>query len=130
MDGGSIAKTPAATAASAPARTDVAYTVRGVETELTPHASVQQPGESEPIRFDQRHPGPAAALDAAFSDFVRRKIEIDPNTRDMVFQLVDRDTGRVIRQTPDEAILRLRAYVRELRAAQEVNSLLRVEKIV
>jgi flagellar protein FlaG len=130
METGGIAKTPAVAAPSAPPRADVLHAGRGVATELAPDASVQQPGETEAVRFDASRAGPGAALDAALSEFIKRNIEIDPQTREVVFQVVDRDTGRVIRQTPDEAVLRLRAYVRELRAAEERNSVLRLEKLV
>ena len=49
----------------------------------------------------------------------------------VVFQVIDRETDRVMRQTPDEAILRLRAYIREMQAAQESarGSGPRIEKI-
>jgi uncharacterized FlaG/YvyC family protein len=119
MDTGGIAKIPAVTAPTAPARADALQSAQGVATELAPDAAVQQVGESEAVRFDPSRTAPGAALDAALSEFIKRNIEIDPKTREVVFQVIDRETGDVIRQTPDEAILRLRAYMRELRAAEE-----------
>ena len=130
MDTGGIAKNPALTAPTAPPRADVLHSARGVATELAPGAAVQQAGDSEAVRFDPARTAPGAALDATVSEFIKRNIEIDPETREVVFQVLDRDSGRVIRQTPDESILRLRAYVRELRAAQgERDGVPRVEKI-
>lgn len=131
MDMGGIAKTPAATAPTAPAREDVSHSARGVATNLAPDAAVQQVGKTEPVRFDASRAASGAALDAVVSDFIRRNIEIDPQTRELVFQVVDQKSGRVIRQTPEEAILRLRAYIRDLRAAEagEGDGVHRVEKI-
>jgi flagellar protein FlaG len=119
MDTGGIAKNPALTAPTAPARADLLHSARGVATELAQDAAVQQTGESEAVRFDRSRTAPGAALDAALSEFIKRNIEIDAKTREVVFQTVDAETGRVIRQLPDEAMLKLRAYLRELRAAEE-----------
>ena len=129
MDTGGIAKIPAVTAPTAPARADALHSSPGVSTELAPESAVQQARESEAVRFDPTRTAPGAVLDAALSEFIKRNIEIDPKTREVVFQIVDKETGDVIRQAPDEAILRLRAYVRELRAAEHRNTALRVEKI-
>jgi flagellar protein FlaG len=131
MDTGGIAKIPAVTAPTAPPRADILHSAKGVATELASDAAVQQAGESEAVRFDPSRAAPGAALDATVSEFIKRNIEIDPKTREVVFQVLDRDSGRVIRQTPDEAILRLRAYIRELRVAEEgcQDCGLRIEKI-
>jgi hypothetical protein len=58
-----------------------------------------------------------AALDAYLRAALRRDVEIDPATREIVTKVVDEGTGEVVRQMPDEALLRLRAYARELREA-------------
>lgn len=131
MDTGGIAKPPAVTAPTGPARADVLHSARGIATELAPEAAVQQTGEAEAMRYEPGRAAAGAALDATVSEFIKRNIEIDPQTREVVFQVVDRQTGRVLRQTPDEAILRLRAYVRELRAAEEgePDGVARIEKI-
>jgi hypothetical protein len=119
MDTGGIAKLPAVTAPTAPPRADVLHATGAVKTELAPDAAVQQVGEGEAVVFDPARAAPGAALDAVLSEFIKQNIEIDPKTREVVFQVVDRESGRVIRQTPDETTLRLRAYVRDLRAASE-----------
>lgn len=49
-------------------------------------------------------------LDAA----VERRIVIEPRTRAIVMQHRDRDTGETILQLPDETMLKLRIYSREL----------------
>ena len=130
MDTGGIAKTSAVAAPTVPPRADVLHATGAVKTELAPDAAVQQAGEVEAVVFDGGRAAPGAALDAVLSEFIRRNVEIDPRTREVVFQVVDRESGRVIRQTPDEATLRLHAYLRELRAAEEAgDGTPRVEKI-
>jgi hypothetical protein len=60
-------------------------------------------------------------LDAA----VERRIVIEPRTRAIVMQQRDRETGETISQLPDETMLKLRIYSRELadraREADEPN---------
>jgi|1186.fasta_scaffold33586_2 hypothetical protein len=130
MDTGSIARIPAVPAPSTAPRGDAVQAARGVATELPADAAVQQAGEAAATRFDSSR-APGAAVDQGPSELVRRKVEIDPRTREVVFQVIDRETDRVMRQTPDEAILRLRAYIREMQAAQESarGSGPRIEKI-
>ncbi|WP_377838774.1 hypothetical protein [Bosea sp. UC22_33] len=45
---------------------------------------------------------------------VERKLVIDPQTRAIVLQKKDLQTGETISQLPDETLLKLRAYSREL----------------
>ncbi|WP_246154408.1 flagellar protein FlaG [Methylobacterium oryzihabitans] len=42
----------------------------------------------------------------------------DPDTRQMVFQVVDPTSGNVVDQLPSEAVLRARTYARESEAQQ------------
>src|SRR5688500_17382157 len=92
MDTGGIAKTPAVTAPTAPPRPDALQSAKGIATELAPDAAVQQAGASEAVRFDPTRTAPGAALDATISEFIKRNIEIDPKTREIVFQVLDRDS--------------------------------------
>ena len=130
MDTGGIAKPPAATAPTAPPRADVVHP-GAVRTELPPEAAVRPADAAEAVRFEPaRDLAQRAALDAALQAMIRRHIEIDPKTREVVEQVVDQSTGRVVRQTPEEALLRLRAYARELREAEEAgDGTPRIEKI-
>lgn len=43
-----------------------------------------------------------------------RKIILDAQSREVIYQVLDAGSGRVVRQIPEEATLRLRAYVRAL----------------
>ena len=74
----------------------------------------------------------SASLDAAMRETVERNIVVDPRTRELVFQTVSKETGEVVRQIPDEAILRLRAYIREMSEAEgkgRASDVRRVEKV-
>ena len=46
-------------------------------------------------------------------DAREKQVEIDPETRDVIFRLVDTQTGDLVSQMPAEAILNMRAYVRD-----------------
>jgi len=41
-----------------------------------------------------------------------RKIILDAHSREVIYQVLDAKSGRVVRQIPEEAMLRLRAYNR------------------
>jgi hypothetical protein len=116
MDTGSIARIPAANAPSIASAVPV--TADEVETELPPTIAVRQIAETEAVRFEPSGgAGTRAAIEAAAQD-LRQQVIIDPETRDIVFQAVDERTGEVVRQVPDEMLLRLRAYVREISVKQ------------
>ena len=65
------------------------------------------------------------AANGAADESVERKLVIDPQTRAIVLQKKDMQTGETISQLPDETLLKLRAYSRELseraRDAEEVH---------
>lgn len=102
----------------APPRPDAVAAAGAVKTELPREASVQAAPEAPAVRFEGRDDAEARARVAqALREVIDRNTEIDPKTREVVFQQVDRATGEVVRQVPDEALLRLRAYAREMREA-------------
>ena len=116
MDTGSL-KSPAPAGPLAFQRVDAAPR-DAVRTELPPAVSVQQAGEPDAVRFERDPARDArAAIETALQDVIERNTTIDPKTREVVFQTVDRETGEVVRQVPDDAILKLRAYAREMRDA-------------
>ncbi len=79
---------------------------------------MQAVGEAPAVTFENRDGAQARArLDAAVREMIDRNTLIDPKTREVVYQSVDRKTGEVVRQVPDEMLLRLRAYAREMREA-------------
>ncbi len=63
------------------------------------------------------------------SDVVQRNLTIDPETRTVVYQALNA-RGEVVLQLPDRAILRMRAYVREMQQAdQDADASSRVERV-
>ena len=131
METGSISK-PVAPAA--PARVDHLVAAGAVKTELAPEASVQQADNSPAVRFAPNDDADfRASLEAALRDVIERNIMVDPKTRELVYQAISKETGVVVRQVPDEAMLRLRAYLREMRAAEDKglsgSDVRRVEKV-
>ena len=134
METGNISKSVAPAAPVAPARVEHLAAAGAVKTELTPETAVQQVEKSPSVRFAPSEGADfSAALDSALREVVERNIVIDPRTRELVFQTISKETGEVVRQVPDEAMLRLRAYVREMREAQEKgrngSDVPRVEKV-
>ena len=53
-----------------------------------------------------------AEKDIAETD-MRREIELDSETADVVFKVVDTETGEIVNQVPSETILKVRAYARD-----------------
>jgi flagellar protein FlaG len=130
MDTGSIARPIPHPALNAPQRSETYASAGAVKTDLASEAAVQQVRETQALRFDPTDGAAArATLDQALREAIARRITIDPKTREVVYQTVDRDTGDVLRQVPDEALMRLRAYAREMREKQEADHGRRVEKI-
>jgi FlaG protein len=62
----------------------------------------------------------AATLEA--SDFVSRQAYFDRAAGSVVLQVVDDKTDQVVKQFPDEAVLRRRAYFRSLDLAKEASA--------
>jgi hypothetical protein len=87
-------------AAAAPVRAEMP----AVAVEQAPAADRVQPDAPQPPAVD---PG---AID--------RKLTIDPATQQVIYQAVDKLSGEVVRQVPDEALMRLRVYARALRQAE------------
>ena len=120
MEPGNISKPAAPAASTATAQADHLAAAGAVKTELAPDAAVQQAERSPAVRLtpgdDARF---RASLNAALREVVERNIDLDPRTRELVFQTVNKETGEVIRQFPEEMILRLRAFARDMRAAED-----------
>jgi len=58
----------------------------------------------------------APTLDSAvsFSDPYEYQVLVDPATHDVIYRTVDERSRQVVRQVPDQALLRMRAYARAL----------------
>jgi hypothetical protein len=74
-------------------------------------ASCRRPPQQSP-------PSRRAALSPPSAPDVSRNITIDAQTQEIVLQTISDESGEVLRQVPDRALLRMRAYSREQREAQ------------
>jgi hypothetical protein len=59
---------------------------------------------------------PAAAVAPARNEVqsTTHEVIIDPQTREVIYRVIDVRSRQVVRQVPDEALLRVRAYARAL----------------
>jgi len=53
-----------------------------------------------------------AGYDSSRSQNLSREVILDPQTREVIFRVIDVRSGQVERQVPDAALMRLRAYLR------------------
>jgi hypothetical protein len=106
---------PAATAIAQPASPAAD---EAVATELPAHQSVAAADASPRVRND--------AQDA--SDGVSHQVIIDRDAASIVYRVVDNRTSLVLKQFPDQAILRRRAYFRALEDAKEAAQSLRIDR--
>lgn len=60
-----------------------------------------------------------AATTQATDDSRVREIVLDPHSREVIYRVIDARTRRVVRQVPEEAMLRLRAYARATLAERD-----------
>jgi uncharacterized FlaG/YvyC family protein len=113
-------------------RADVTAQAGSVAVELPPEKTVQSASAGAAVNVEvraetrdaqSRADGERRARDnaqnsreaaRAADETVERKLIIDPRTRAIVLQKKDPDTGETISQLPDETLLKLRAYSREL----------------
>jgi hypothetical protein len=75
-----------------------------VATELPAHQSVAAADVSPPVRHDTPSAG----------DNLSHLVVLDREAASIVYQVVDNRTSLVVRQYPDQAVLRRRAYFRAL----------------
>ena len=104
MDTGLTIRPVTGVAAADYVRPSSAPAQHAVATELAPAKTVSIAPNVSSIRQDA-----LAAQDAQ-----SRVTLIDPATRDVVLRVIDSRTHQVIRQVPEQALLRMRAYARAL----------------
>ena len=112
MDTGLAIRPTANAAQTALVRTDPAPVREAVATDLAPAQSVTAATGADASRHDSAR----AAQDAQV-----RKVILDAHSREVIYQVLDVSSGRVVRQVPDEALLRLRAYTRAVADGQSPN---------
>lgn len=140
MDFGNAPRIAAATSAPPIARADVLAQAGGVAVDLPPEKTVQSAPAGAAVNVEVRAEARDArnraddergtlTADEPVEDPIERKLIIDPQTRAVVFQKRDQQTGETISQLPDETLLKLRAYTRELtERAREADDTHQVER--
>ena len=104
MDTGLSIRPPASVTQTGYVRPDPAPVREAVATDLAASQSVTAAADVARVRND------ATTAQQAQS----REIVLDPHNREVIYRVVDVRSGQVVRQVPDEAMLRLRAYTRAL----------------
>jgi hypothetical protein len=77
---------------------------QAVTTDLTPAKSVTVAPTVPPVENDT----------SSNSANYQHTVILDPETQELIFRLVDVRSRQVVRQSPEEALLRMRAYARAL----------------
>jgi hypothetical protein len=83
---------------------DIAHVQQAVATDLPPTKAVTAAAATEMARNSARG-----------ADTVTRELIFDAHSREIIYRVIDQRTRQVVRQVPDQAMLRLRAYARALR---------------
>jgi hypothetical protein len=105
MDSGLTIRPTASVAETVHARPEVPPVRTAVATTLAPSKSVTAAPESHRTSYDTARNGVA-------DQQTTRQVIIDPQSREVIYRVIDVRTGQVNHQVPDEALLRLKAYVR------------------
>ncbi len=122
-------------------RSDVVAQPGSVAVDLPPEQTVQSASAGDAVHIElgaqardaqSRANGERRANDAdrngrasdqLLDETVERKLVVDPRTRSVIMQKKNKDTGETVSQLPDETLIKMRLYTRQLdertRQAQE-----------
>lgn len=133
MDFSNATKPAPVSATNVTPRSDIIAARDSVSVDLPPEKTVQSAQAGDAVRLEIRprtreENGQAAAerrigtdrqrdqarTEQTRNDSLERRLIIEPRTRDIVIEKTDPDTGETVSQLPDEALLKLRIYSREL----------------
>lgn len=107
MDIAVTIKPPAIVAPAALSRPDAAPVRQAVPTELAaPKAVTAAETSARPHNAGTQPP------------VLTREVFVDAQTREVIFRVIDERSRRVVRQMPDQALLRMRAYNQALVAGE------------
>lgn len=95
------------------ARTTPDATRGGVATQLPAEQTVAPAANAGAARDDASRQNTSNE-----SERQARQTRFDPATAEFVYRVIDNETRRVVRQVPDQAMLRLRAYTRAQQNAE------------
>src|SRR5262245_61873584 len=107
MDTGLTIRPIAGSAETAYVRLEPAAVRTAVATTLAPSQTVTAANDSS------RSAAHDPARDAAPTN-VQREFVLDPQSREVIYRVIDVRTGQVQRQVPDAALMRMRAYTRAM----------------
>jgi len=141
MDFGNAPRLAPAPGVLAVSRSDVVAQPGSVAVELPPEKTVQSASAGVAVHVEvgaqardaqSRANGERRAYDAdrngrssnqVLDETVERKLVVDPRTRSVILQKKNRETGETVSQLPDETLIKMRLYTRQLaerqRQAQE-----------
>lgn len=121
MEFGGVTKTLPPSSQNPATRVDQAAASVVTKTEAPPEATVQRIRETAAVRLETTSASrDLAALEQAMQKAVNRRLELDDESRSLVFTARDARSGEVVTQIPTEQTLKLRAYLRGVsEAAQE-----------
>ena len=88
---------------------------QAVKTELPASSTVTATDSGQAVRYDSN----------AVSSSRSNQVLIDRDAASIVYQVVDNRTSEVVKQFPEEAVLRRRAYFRTLELAKDAPTRLR-----
>lgn len=89
---------------------------QAVKTELPASSSVTAADAGVAVRYDSNVVSRSMSNQA---NSMSNQVTIDRDAASIVFQVVDNRTSQVIKQFPEEAVLRRRAYFRSLELAKD-----------
>lgn len=118
MDSGISFKAPISAVATEPVR-PVVSAPAAVPTELPPAKVVNPAANTLAIRND-----PALTQSATTHDVI-----IDPASREVIYRVLDANSRQVLRQVPDQALLRMRAYTRALEKGESAPDALALQDL-
>lgn len=105
MDAGLTSRPLASVAVTDYVRPAAAATIGTTPTDLSPEQTVIPAQDTSKTGNDTPQPAGAGQL----SEYVR-SVTIDPQTREVIYRVIDSRTNQVIDQVPDQTLLRNRAY--------------------
>jgi flagellar protein FlaG len=106
MDAGLTSRPVAGVAVTDYARPAAAANVGTAPTDLPAEQAVTPVSDPTPTRNDTPQP--------TGSDYDVRSVTIDPQTREVIYRVIDSRTKQVINQVPDQTLLRNRAYLQAI----------------
>lgn len=119
MDFGGANRSAPVSGTPAVIRADVIATRNSVPVELAPEKTVQSLKAGDAVRVDiqqkdQRSQQRASGDQQSRLQMARDRLVIEPETNTVVLERLDPDTGETVSQLPDETLLKLRIFSKQI----------------